>query len=527
MKTWMLLMTAPLLAQQVPYDRILQAAKEPQNWLTYSGSYNGQRYSPLTAITPANAHKLRPAWVYQAMVSHKFETSPLVVDGVMYISDPPGNATALDALTGRPLWRFRRRVPDDIRACCGAANRGLAVLNDLLYMGTLDSHLVAIDIKTGKLRWDVEVVDYRQGYAITVAPLAVKDKIIVGVAGGEYGIRGFLDAYDAKTGSRAWRFYTIPGPGEFGNDTWQGDSWKTGSGATWVTGSFDPALNLIYWGTGNPGPDYNGDVRQGDNLFANSVLALDADTGKRKWHFQFTPHDVNDWDANHVPVQVDRVVNGKLRRLVLVANRNSFYYVLDRETGEFLKGAEFAKQTWAKGLDAKGRPLRLPHSEPTAEGAIVFPGLHGGTNWFSPSYSPLTKLFYVATREEGVYFTKAGGRYRPGEWFSGGGIRGIPKIEPTGAIKALDAVTGRQAWVFPLKSPPWAGLMATAGGVLFGGSSEGTVYALDAKTGKPLWHFQTGGPIFANPAGFAVNGRQHFAIASGTALFAFTLEAEK
>jgi len=504
---------------QVSPERIRDADREPGNWFTYSRDYNGQRYSPLTAITPANAGRLQAAWVYQIQQPGKFSTSPLVIDGILYITEPGGDVTALDGRTGRPVWRFSRRPPPDLHACCGSANRGLAVLNELLFVGTLDSHLLAIDLHTGKLRWDSVVADYRAGHAITVAPLAFGDRVLVGIAGGEYGIRGFLDAYDAKTGKRLWRFWTVPAPGETGHDSWQGDSWQTGGAPTWITGSYDPTLNTVYWGTGNPGPDYDGDARKGDNLYSCSLIALDATTGKLRWHFQFTPHDVNDWDSAHVPI----LVNSKDRKLVVVANRNGFYYVLDRVTGEYLRGVPFGKQTWASGLDEKGRPIRLPDMEPNAGGRMVYPGFHGATNWFSPSYSPLTELVYVGVREEPAYFVKERNSYSPGQWFSGGNPRGVPKVEPTGSIRALEHSTGRVVWEFALKSPPWAGLMATAGGVVFGGSSEGVFYALDAATGKPLWHFGTGAPIFANPVSFLVGGRQHVAIAAGNALLVFAL----
>jgi alcohol dehydrogenase (cytochrome c) len=278
-------------------------------------------------------------------------------------------------------------------------------------------------------------------------------------------------------------------------------------------------LNLVFWGTGNPGPDYNGDMRKGDNLYACSMVALDADTGRLRWHFQFTPHDMHDWDSTHVPMLVD----ANQRKLVLVANRNGFYYVLDRVTGEFLRGVQYGKQTWASGLDAKGRPVRLPDTEPNNSGRVVYPGFHGATNWFSPSFSPLTGLVYVAVREEPAVFVKENVVHKPGQWFSGGNPRGVPGIEPTGSIRALEHATGKLVWEFPLKSPPWAGLMATAGGVVFGGSSEGQFYALDAANGKPLWNFGTGGPIFANPVSFLVDGRQHVAIAAGHTLFAFSL----
>ena len=515
-----LMMAAAVLARaQIAPERIRSADREPGNWLTYSRTYSGQRYSPLAEVTTANVGRLQAAWTYQIQQPGKFSTSPIVIDGILYITEPGGEVVALDGRTGRPVWRFGRRPPADLHACCGSANRGLAVLGDLLFVGTLDAHLLAIDLETGKLRWDTVVADYLTGHAITVAPLAIDEKVLVGIAGGEYGIRGFVDAYDAKTGRRLWRFWTVPGPGEPGHDSWTGDSWKTGGGSTWITGSYDPALRTVYWGIGNPGPDYNGDARRGDNLYTCSVVALDADSGKLRWHFQFTPHDVNDWDSAHVPILVD---DGD-RKLVVVANRNGFYYVLDRVTGKFLRGAQFGKQTWASGLDDKGRPMRLPGMEPSSEGTMVYPGFHGVTNWFSPSFSPLTRLVYVAVREEPAIFAKNKDPYVPGQWFSGGNPSGVPRVEPTGSIRALEPLSGRMIWEFPLKSPPWAGLMATAGRVVFGGSSEGMFYALDAANGKPLWHFGTGAPIFANPVSYLVNGHQQIAIAAGNALFAFAL----
>lgn len=513
----------PTLLAQIRYERIRNSGSEPGNWLTYSGNYQGHRYSALDQINSTNVSRLGPVWVYQSRDPGKFATSPIVVDGIIYITERPNAAAALDARTGRPIWMYQRELPSDLRACCGAANRGFAILGDSLYMGTLDSHLVSLDARTGKVRWDVEVANYKLGYAITAAPLAVKDKVIIGISGGEYGVRGLLDAYDARTGKLVWRFWTVPGPGEPGNETWKGESWKTGGASTWVTGSYDPDLNLIFWGTGNPGPDYNGDARLGDNLYANSVVALDADTGKLRWHFQFTPHDEHDWDATHVPVLVDGLAGGKKRKLLVEANRNSFYYVLDRETGEFLSGAQFAKQTWAEGLDARGKPIRVANKLPTTGGTIVYPGMHGGTNWFSPSYSPLKNLFYVAVREEGTTFYKEKQNYKAGEWFTGGGISGIAGVEPSGSIRALEPESGKLRWEFKLQSPPWAGLLSTGGGLVFGGSSEGYFFALDGGSGKPLWRFPTGGPIFANPVSFLIDGKQHVAIAAGHVLFVFGL----
>jgi alcohol dehydrogenase (cytochrome c) len=511
-------------AAQVPYERIRRADSEPGNWLTYSGNYSAHRFSRLNQIHTGNVRRLKPAWVYQIRGRDKFETTPLVVDGVMYLSEPAGEVTALDTRTGRPLWSYRRTMPKGVRGCCGQVNRGVALLDDMVYVGTFDARLVALDAKSGVIRWETEVADYNLGHSITVAPLAVKDKIVVGIAGGEYGVRGFVDAYDAKTGRRAWRFWTIPGPGEPGNETWEGDSWKNGAATTWVTGSFDPELNLVYWGTGNPGPDWNGEVRKGDNLYSDCVLALDADTGTLKWYFQFTPHDVHDWDATEIPVLADGVVRGEKRKLMLFANRNAFYYVLDRQTGQFLSAKQFAKQTWAAGIDERGRPVRLPNTSPTVEGTKVYPSVPGATNWFSPSYSPAANLFFVAARDEGGIYHMGEAEYKPGAQYNAGGFRNIPGEEPSGAIRALRPFSGELAWEFKLHRPPWAGVLSTAGGLVFGGTEEGSFFALDAASGKLLWRFETGGQIASNPISYLSGGKQHVAIAAGSAMFAFGLE---
>jgi alcohol dehydrogenase (cytochrome c) len=512
------------LAGQVTYQRILAAHAEAGSWLTYSGDYAGHRYSDLKGIDRGNVGKLRPAWIYQTNDLNPFEATPIVADGVMYLSEPPSNAAALDLRTGRPIWMFRRAVPSDVGVCCGQVNRGVAVLGERVFLGTLDAHLLALDAKTGRMLWDTTVADYKQGYSITVAPLALKDKVIIGISGGEYGIRGFLDAYDLESGKRLWRFWTVPAPGEPGHDSWEGDSWKTGSAATWVTGSYDASLNLLYWGTGNPGPDYNGDVRHGDNLYAASLLALDASSGKLKWYFQFTPHDTHDWDANHVPVLIDEVFRGQPRKLLAVANRNGFFYLLDRQTGEYLLGKEYARQTWAKGLDTRGRPIAIPATEPKPEGSTVYPGIHGATNWNSPSYSPETGLMYVAAREEGTIFYRATAEFKAGSYFSAGGMRGIPGVEPSGSIKALHPLTGEQRWEFALHSPPWAGVLSTAGGLVFGGTNEGNIFALDSRNGKRLWDFQAGAPVYAAPISYEFDGKQYLAIAVGRSLMAFTAQ---
>ena len=379
------LLAGALCAQQVTMDRLLHPEREPQNWLTYSGNYNAQRYSTLDQITAANAKNLELQWVFQARSLEKFEATPLVVDGIMYLTEPPNNVVALDAKTGAIFWVYEYRPSADARVCCGAVNRGLAILGDTLYMGTIDARLVAIDARSGRPQWSVQVGDPKLGYSLTHAPLVVKDKVIVGVAGAEYGIRGFIAAYNASTGKEAWRFNTIPGPGEKGHETWAGDSWQHGGGSGWITGSYDPSLNLVYWGVGNPGADWNADNRAGDNLYSDCAIALDADTGALKWYFQFTPHDQYDYDAVQIPVLVDANWKGSSRKMMMWANRNGFFYVLDRTNGKFLYGMPFTKVTWAKGLDENGRPIPAPNMSPTPEGTLIYPGVQGGTNWYSPS----------------------------------------------------------------------------------------------------------------------------------------------
>jgi alcohol dehydrogenase (cytochrome c) len=513
-----------IVAAQVPYDRIRSADREPESWLTYSGGYAGHRFSPLAEITPANVARLRPAWVYQVQEPGQVQGTPLVADGVMYVTESRSRVAALDVRTGRSLWRYEPDVPRDVRAIgYTPSNRGVALLDGMVFVGTLAGRLVALDAASGAVRWNVEVGDNTLGYGITSAPLAVDGKILIGVSGGEAGIRGYLDAYEARTGRRLWRFHTIPGPGEPGHDTWADDSWKTGGGAAWLTGSYDPELNLVYWGIGNPAPDWNGDGRAGDNLYTCSFIALDVATGALRWHFQFTPHDTHDWDANQIPVLVDAVVAGRPRKLVVTANRNGFYYVLDRVTGEFLRGTPYARQTWARGLDARGRPLVIPGTEPSESGTLVWPSLQGATNWFSPAYDPRNQVLFVPVREMGSTYFKREAAYEPGKPFMGGGEIVKADDEVFGAVRALDVATGERRWEHRLMSPLWAGLLATAGGLVFGSTNEGNVYALDARTGRALWDFQTGGSCGANPIAFAIDGRQHVAVACGQAFFAFAL----
>jgi alcohol dehydrogenase (cytochrome c) len=523
---------------QVSAARLLDTAKEPQNWLTYNGSYASTHHSTLNQLRPDNVARLDLKWVWQANSLEKLEATPLVVDGVMYLSDPPNDVVALDVKTGRAFWRYRHELPSGVTPCCGRVNRGLAILGNTLYMGTVDARLVALDAASGRKRWDIKVADYATGYSLTLAPLVIGNRIIVGTAGGELGIRGSIRAYDANNGKELWRFNTIPTPGEPGNETWNGESWMHGGASVWLTGSYDPALNLTYWGIGNPGPDWNPELRKGDNLYSDSVVALDADTGKLKWHFQFSPHDGYDYDAVQVPVLADLNWKGKPRKAMLWGNRNGFFYVLDRSTGEFLSGTPFVKQTWAVGLDERGRPIKAKDRMPSAQGTLVYPGVQGGTNWYAPSFSPITGLFYLTAWEDypGVYYAWDQ-EYVAGRWFSAGSVRAdLPAITRQevrtlgpeagyGTIRALDPSSGRRVWEYKMNDVSDSGLLTTASGLLFSGNREGHFFALDAKDGKLLWDRYLGGQVASSPITWSVDGEQFVSIASGHAVFTFGLPA--
>jgi len=518
---------ARLWAQNVTYDDILHSASHPENWLTYGGNYASQRFSELKQINKENVNSLKLDWVYQLRQQGIFESSPIVVDGLMYVTEPPTTVTALDVRTGRPIWRWTAKLPKNLLTIgLFPTNRGVAILGDTVYVATIDAHLVALDAKTGAVRWTVEIGKNEEAVAITQAPLAINGKIIVGMGGGEGGLRGYIDAYDAKDGHRLWRLYTIPTTGEPGVETWEGDSYKYGGATTWNTGAYDPELNTLYWGTGNPAPDWNGDMRKGDNLYSCSLLAIDADTGKMKWYFQFSPHETHDWDASEPPILFDAVINGKKRKIVAQANRNAFYYVLDRVTGEFITGQAYAKQTWAKGLDAKGRPIELPNIEPTTQGTLLYPSITGSVNWTSSSYSPLTGLFYVDTREQGAYYFKGHptiSPHNPLDIGGGGGQKVVGGDDAYTAIRALEATTGNQKWEFKMVGDSWTGTLATAGGLVFCADSQGNFFALDAETGKPLWKIQLGNSVRANPITYAVDGKQYVVGEAGNAVSVFSL----
>jgi alcohol dehydrogenase (cytochrome c) len=534
----LLLAGSIVLSAQVPFQRILRADLEPQNWLTYSGNLNGARYSNLTHITPANAKNLELKWVLQmrppAEAGSKYEATSLVVDGVLYTVQPPNVVGAVDAATGRIFWTHVYNPAQTARLCCGRVNRGLAILGNTLFMGTIDGNLMALDARDGHQIWNVPLGKPEAGYSVTVAPLVVKDKIIAGPAGGEYGISGFLAAYSGATGREIWRFNTVPKPGEPGNETWAGQSWVHGGGSIWTTGSYDPELNLIYWGIGNASPDWNGSVREGDNLYTSSVVALDADTGKLKWHYQFTPHDEFDFDSTQVPVLADSTWQGRPRKLMLFANRNGYFYVLDRVTGEFLLGKPFVKVTWTTGMDAKGRPIRVGHS--TAEGMVIYPENQGGTNWYNPSYSLRTGLFYIPSwMDTHAVNTSRPQEYREGNQYNAGGathevsaLRAVAnnrRLQDSGwgAIQAVDPATGDVKWQFKMVDVTDSGVLTTASDVVFAGGREGYFFALDARTGAMLWKTMTGGQISAGPVTYAVDGKQYISIAAGNALFAFGL----
>jgi alcohol dehydrogenase (cytochrome c) len=529
MKKWvrllgLLLVTASPAAAQVSYERIRDAVREPENWLTYSGSYASWRYSNLDQINANNASRLKLQWAFQVGDLGQFETTPLVVDGVLYGTGQNNRAFAIDVRTGRAIWRYQRNLPDKLQPCCGMVNRGFAILGNKLFMATLDAHVIALDTKTGNLLWDATAADYHQAYTFTVAPLALKNEVIVGVSGGEYGVRGFIDAYDTETGKRLWRFNTVPGPGETGHETWSGDSWKTGGAPAWMTGSYDPGLNLIYWPTGNPSPSNYGGDRTGDNLYSNSILALNADTGRLQWYFQFTPHDLYDYDATQIPVLLDTEWNSKPRKLLVLANRNGFVYVLDRTNGEFFSAKPFGRVTWAERIGPDGRPVVNTAMEKKNEGNLVCPGALGLTNWFAPSYSPITKMLYVATSTECDVFTSSPQQYRAGHDFLGSVYVPDPLERSRGALQAMDPLTGEKKWEFKYFSSPNGGALATAGNVVFAGDSDGNFIVLDARSGKDLWHIQLGAAIYSTAISCMVDGKQFVILPVGSALFAFALD---
>jgi alcohol dehydrogenase (cytochrome c) len=496
------------------------------NWPSYHGDYTGRRYSGLSAINPSNVAQLRAAWVFHAPNTSWLEVTPVVVNGIMFVT-AANEAFALDARTGRIVWHYSRLNSTGlIDDAARHVSRGVGVWHNRVYLETDNAHLLCLDARSGNLLWDVAYADWNRNYGATSAPLVVKDNVLVGTSGGDDGVRGFLAAYNALTGKLAWRFWTIPAPGEFGSESWPGKSYLHGGGTTWMPGTYDPELNLVYWGTSNPAPDFNDDVRPGDDLYTDCVLALDADTGKLKWYFQFTPHDLFDYDAVETPILVDATYKGGPRKLLVQADRNGYIYILDRTSGQFLSATAFVeKLNWAKGIDDHGRPI-LSGIRPTPAGSRLCPGYSGATNWFAPSYSELTRSLYVLALEECEnYFSQPTQTFKEGKPYYSTGVKRIPSEKSQKILLAYSLDTGSFSWKYPQigRGHSSGGIMSTAGGLVFFGDDAGSFEAVDARSGKPLWHFNTGQDMSASPMTYAVEGQQYVAIAAGSDVFSFAL----
>ena len=501
--------------------RLGQGTADDSGWVMYGGSYDNNRYSPLVDINRYNVKNLAPTWVFQTGIAGQLEAEPIVAEGVLYLTAAYNNLYALDAKSGEILWHYEHQMPSDLRICCGPTNRGVAIHGDRLFMATLDARIVAVDRATGKVVWNTVMDDYKNGHSATGAPLVVNNVVIIGSAGGEYGARGFIDAYDIASGKRVWRRYTIPAAGEPGVETWAGDSWKTGGGPPWNTGTYDAKTNLVFWPTGNPSPDWNGDAREGDNLYTNSVLALDPATGDLKWHFQYTPHDVWDYDATNGVVVTDVTIDGKTHHAVVQPNRNGFVYVLDAATGKFLRGDQYTERlNWAKGLDANGRPIRDDKYVPMAGGnpEFICPGNVGGHNGsWTYTYSQQTRLMYIPVVESCGKMEKDTAVFMNGTPFWGGGP-GVTEGEDQsswGTVTAFDPGTGKVKWRWKDEYPMVGGALATGGGVVFTGTQKGYAIALDDSSGELLWKFQTGSAVRGQPVTWKLDGRQYVAIPSG------------
>jgi alcohol dehydrogenase (cytochrome c) len=500
-----------VVAQELDAAALLKPATD--TWPTYNGDYSGKRFSALTQINAGNVSSLTLAWAFNTHTS-VIKSTPLEVNGILYFS-APDNVWAIDARFGREIWHYQRQSEGD-----HIGHRGLGMYKNWLYFTTPDAHLICLDAKDGKERWDVELADAKLGYFSTMAPLVVRDRVIVGVSGDMTDVRGYLTSLDPETGSTQWTWYSEPDPGQPGSETWPKDSDAIlhGGGMTWMTGTYDPELNLLYWGTGNPNPVMVGDGRPGDNLYTCSIVALNADTGKLVWHFQPSPHDVHDWDATQTPVLIDAEFKGKRRKLVAQASRNGFYFLLDRTNGEYLTGAPFIEQTWSTGLDAHGRPIPKPDSAPSPEGTLLTPGSDGATNWMSPSFDPQTNLFYVnARRVFSIYYRTVTGKAEG--W--GGRDR---NLWASSTIRALDYRTGKVVWNHETgEEQNGAGILTTAGHLLFSADTSGNLLALDPVTGKTLWHLNAGGRMVASPMTYQLDGRQYLIAAVQDVLYAFAL----
>jgi alcohol dehydrogenase (cytochrome c) len=515
-----LVILAPLGASAQTTEQLVKGVTDTANVLNYGMGYNLQRFSPLTQINKDNVKNLVPVWNYSFADDRSAQSQALVYQGVIYITSH--NATmAVDAKTGKQIWKTKIEYPAETPriVCCGIINRGGAIHNGKLFRTTLDAHVIALDMKTGKELWRQKAADIKEGYSATVAPLVADGVVITGISGAEFGTRGFIDGYDPETGKRLWRTHTVPSPDEPGGDTWKGDTWKLGGGSTWITGSYDPEMNTVYWGVGNPGP-FNAAVRPGDNLFTCAVLALEPKTGKIKWHYQFSPNNPFDYDAVAEMVLADMTIEGKPTKALLNANRNGFFYILDRTNGKPLVANPYVTVNWASGIDMKtGRPIETDISKDAREGkkVTVQPSILGGKNWQPMSYNPQTGLAYANTLNIGGNYKAIPAEFKQGEWYLGMDLTDIWAWPngPRGHLKAIDPMTGKAKWEVPSDIPRFSGVLSTAGGIVFSGQLTGEFDAFDANDGKKLWSFQTGSGIEGQPVTWQQDGVQYIAVTSG------------
>ena len=501
-------------------EQLVKGATDTSNVLNYGMGYNLNRFSTLDQINKDTVKNLVPVWNYSFADDRSEESQPLVYQGVIYVTTHSATM-AIDAKTGKQIWKTKVEYPPETPriVCCGIINRGAALFDGKVLRTTLDANVIALDAKTGKELWRQKAADIKEGYSMTVAPLVADGVVLTGISGAEFGTRGFIDGWDPATGKHLWRTHTIPSPDEPGGDTWKGDTWKFGGGSTWITGSYDPELNTVYWGIGNPGP-FNSAVRPGDNLYTCSVLALDPKTGKIKWHYQFSPNNPFDYDSVAEMVLADMNIEGKPTKVLMDANRNGFFYVLDRTNGKLLAANPYVKVNWATGIDLKtGRPIETDITRDAREGkkVTVFPSILGGKNWEPMSYNPQTGIAYANTLAFGGHYKTEPVTYKAGEWYLGMDLTDLWEWGdgPRGHLKAIDPLTGKTKWEAPSDIPRFSGVLSTAGGVVFSGQLTGEFEAFDADSGKKLWQFQTGSGIEGQPVTWQQDGVQYVAVASG------------